>query len=125
MRTTINVVWSVLGILGLCALGASAYMRGSGDKEWPSIFWALGLAFLVAAGSTRSFLKAHSQWFGTILTFASVFSFLRAAYQYGYALAVSPGEQPVVAYTLAAGAILTAVGAVAIFRPPAQRTEYL
>ena len=121
----ITVVWSVLGILGLCALGASAYMRGSGDKEWASILWALGLAFLVAAGSTGRFVKAHSQWLGASLTFASVFSLLRAAYLYGYARAVSPGEQPVVAYTLAAGAILTAVGAVAIFRPPAQRTESL
>ena len=125
MQTMISVVWSVLGILGICSLGASAYMRGSGDKEWPSILWALGLAFLVAAGSTRRFLKAHSQWLGAILTFASVFSLLRAAYQYGYARAVSPGEQPVAAYALAAVAILTAAGAAAIFRTGTQRTESL
>ena len=121
----ISVVSSILGILGICALGASAYMHGSGDKEWPSILWALGLAFLVAAGCTRSFVKAQSQWLGAILAFASVFSLLRAAYQYGYARAVSPGEQPVAAYALAAVAILTAAGAAAIFRTGTQRTESL
>ena len=121
----ITVVWAVLGVLGLCALGASAYMRGSGDKEWPSNLWILGLAFIVASGTTRSFAKPQPQWLGTILTSTSVFSLVGAAYLYGYARAVSPGEQPVAAYALAAVAILTAAGAAAIFRTRTQRTESL
>ena len=125
MQTMISVVSSILGILGICALGASAYMHGSGDKEWPSILWIIGLAFTVAAGTTRSFAKAQPQWLGTILTSASVFSLVGAAYLYGYSRAVSPGEQPVAAYALAAVAILTAAGAAAIFRTRTQRTESL
>ena len=109
MESRVNLVWAVLGALAVASLLTYAFLNGAGNREWSSTFQALGFALLLAAVTTRRYVKDSAHWPGIVLVFASVFSLLRAAYYFGR------NELPL-APVLAVAAVIAAAGAFAILR---------